>query len=240
VTGEFQWRDSLRKKTPAQQQDSIFRQRPNVRRKKRRSGLKAVGILGVAVVSSAGLWIAQESATLVALLQSVSRTIAVMTTERVAPVPLPFPEPLPLVQESELKGLPEPVSPPDSSILESQTNPEPVDDPSLKAQKRPLNKERKIVAKALPKRAADTLRIPVNVRIPSRLELRRKQVEQQIEQAILHRAIEGVEVSLIGETAFLRGHVQTISQKDAAEEAARGIPGVGDVRNLISVVWVKR
>jgi hypothetical protein len=243
MTGEFQWRDSQGKKTPARPRDSSFRQRPNVRRKKRRSGLKAVGILGIAVISSVGLWRAQESATFVALLQSFSRAIATMTTERVVPVPLPSPEPLPLVQELELKeDLSEPVSPPESALSESQTSPEPVDDPPLKTQRRPLSKERKTVAKAraFPKNTADTLRIPVNVRIPSRVELRRKQVEQQIEQAILHRAIEGVEVSLIGGTAFLRGHVQTISQKDAAEEAARGIPGVGDVRNLISVVWVKR
>jgi osmotically-inducible protein OsmY len=55
----------------------------------------------------------------------------------------------------------------------------------------------------------------------------------QIIQAIRNRAITGVEVSVIDQTAYLDGHVETETQKFAAERAARDVPGVEYVRNRI-------
>jgi hypothetical protein len=77
--------------------------------------------------------------------------------------------------------------------------------------------------------------IPGEVAIPSPIDLQRKKVEHEIEQAIQNRAIEGVSVSFIGNTVFLRGQVETERQKAAAEQAARGVPQAGNIRSSISV-----
>jgi len=65
-------------------------------------------------------------------------------------------------------------------------------------------------------------------------EIRRKRT-LQIYKAIRNRAIAGVEVSLIGDTAYLGGRVETERQKFAAEQAARSVPGVQHVQNRIVV-----
>ena len=77
--------------------------------------------------------------------------------------------------------------------------------------------------------------IPRGVNIPSPGELRRKRVEHEVEQAIQNRAIEGVNVSVIGRTVYLTGQVETERQRAAAEQAARGIPEVGNIRSSISI-----
>jgi type II secretory pathway predicted ATPase ExeA len=65
-------------------------------------------------------------------------------------------------------------------------------------------------------------------------EVRRKRT-LQIYKAIHNRAITGVEVSLIGATAYLDGRVETERQKFAAEQAARSVPEVNYVHNRIVV-----
>ena len=67
-------------------------------------------------------------------------------------------------------------------------------------------------------------------------ELKRKKIELQIHNAILLRAINGVTVYFTGEVAYLEGRVETENQKDAAEKAARSIPGVEELRNSIKVM----
>jgi general secretion pathway protein A len=66
-------------------------------------------------------------------------------------------------------------------------------------------------------------------------ESRRKKIELQIAKAIQNRAIEGVQVSVIDGTAFLKGRVETERQKSAAEQATRSVPDVKDIRNRIVV-----
>ncbi|MGH7830565.1 MAG: AAA family ATPase, partial [Candidatus Binatia bacterium] len=59
----------------------------------------------------------------------------------------------------------------------------------------------------------------------------RQRLQLKIYKAIQNRAIAGVEVSTIGDTAYLGGRVETERQRDAAEKAARSVPGVRQVRN---------
>jgi hypothetical protein len=70
----------------------------------------------------------------------------------------------------------------------------------------------------------------------SNLELKWKEVELQIQEAILKRGVPGITVSFIGDTAFLKGTVQTEQQSRAAELAAHTIPEVAHVHNGI---WVR-
>jgi osmotically-inducible protein OsmY len=44
-----------------------------------------------------------------------------------------------------------------------------------------------------------------------------------------------VTVDFVGDTARLKGRVATENQKAAAEQAARGVPGVKNVRNFIAI-----
>jgi hypothetical protein len=69
-------------------------------------------------------------------------------------------------------------------------------------------------------------------------ELKRQKIELQIHEAIRRRAIAGVTVSFVGDTAHLKGRVDTESQKSAAEKAARTIPGVKKVRSSIEVSFL--
>lgn len=62
-------------------------------------------------------------------------------------------------------------------------------------------------------------------------------IEKRIAQAIAIRAIGGVTVFFDGSTAFLKGLVRTESQKLAAEQAARAVPGVKKVNSRIRVDW---
>ena len=66
-------------------------------------------------------------------------------------------------------------------------------------------------------------------------EIRRRQIEAQVQKAIENRAIEGVEVSVIDGTAYLKGRVASERQKRAAERAAGSVGGVERVRNRIEV-----
>ena len=65
--------------------------------------------------------------------------------------------------------------------------------------------------------------------------IQRQRTRLQIYKAIQNRAIAGVEVSFIGSTAYLDGRVATERQKYAAEQAARSVPKVKDIRNRIVV-----
>jgi hypothetical protein len=60
-------------------------------------------------------------------------------------------------------------------------------------------------------------------------------LEFEIYKAINNRAIRGVEVSVRDGTAYLTGHVATERQKLAAAQAARGVPGVKEVRDQVIV-----
>ena len=66
---------------------------------------------------------------------------------------------------------------------------------------------------------------------------RRKAMEHAIGRAIQQRAVEGVAVAFVNDTAYLTGAVLSENQKAAAEQAARNVPGVKRVRNSISVIW---
>jgi type II secretory pathway predicted ATPase ExeA len=62
-----------------------------------------------------------------------------------------------------------------------------------------------------------------------------EKLEFEIHKAIYNRAIRGVEVSVRDGTAYLTGHVATERQKLAAAQAARGVPGVKEVRDQVVV-----
>ena len=62
-----------------------------------------------------------------------------------------------------------------------------------------------------------------------------EKLEFEIYKAINNRAIRGVEVSVRDGTAYLTGHVATERQKLAAAQAARGVPGVKEVRDQVIV-----
>jgi hypothetical protein len=64
-----------------------------------------------------------------------------------------------------------------------------------------------------------------------------KQMERRVSKAIADRAISGVYVTVEHRTAYLQGKVQTQTQRLIAERAARSIPGLGEVKNLIGVEW---
>jgi hypothetical protein len=64
---------------------------------------------------------------------------------------------------------------------------------------------------------------------------KRRRLELEIDKAIRLRAIAGVTVDFVGDTARLKGRVATENQKAAAEQAARGVPGVKNVRNFIAI-----
>jgi hypothetical protein len=68
-------------------------------------------------------------------------------------------------------------------------------------------------------------------------DLKWKEIENQIQQAIARRGITGVSVSFIGDTAYLRGKVDTDDQRHSAEQAARSMPEVVHVHNGI---WLNR
>jgi general secretion pathway protein A len=67
------------------------------------------------------------------------------------------------------------------------------------------------------------------------LEARSRQLEALVQKAILNRAINGIEVSVVNGTAVLQGRVASERQKQAAERAANSVGGVQRVRNRIVV-----
>ncbi|HWO43550.1 MAG TPA: BON domain-containing protein, partial [Candidatus Eisenbacteria bacterium] len=62
-------------------------------------------------------------------------------------------------------------------------------------------------------------------------------IERQIDRAIQARAVDGVVVAFVEETAYLSGAVLSEKQKAAAEQAARNVPGVKRVESSIQVKW---
>jgi type II secretory pathway predicted ATPase ExeA len=62
-----------------------------------------------------------------------------------------------------------------------------------------------------------------------------EKLEFEIYKAIYNRAIRGVDVSVTDGTAYLTGRVATESQKLAAAQAARSVPGVKEVRDQVIV-----
>jgi hypothetical protein len=66
-------------------------------------------------------------------------------------------------------------------------------------------------------------------------DTQRTLLEGRIHRAIENRAIMGVTVSMIGDITYLDGRVATVRQRNAAEQAARSVPGVERVRNRIAV-----
>ena len=62
-------------------------------------------------------------------------------------------------------------------------------------------------------------------------------VAQQVSKAITARAISGVKVSYAESTVYLAGIVKTQRQRSAAEQAARNVPGVKEIRSSIRVQW---
>jgi hypothetical protein len=62
-----------------------------------------------------------------------------------------------------------------------------------------------------------------------------EKLEFEIYKAIYNRAIRGVEVSVRDGTVYLTGRVATERQKLAAAQAARGVPGVKEVRDQVIV-----
>jgi osmotically-inducible protein OsmY len=68
-------------------------------------------------------------------------------------------------------------------------------------------------------------------------ELKWKEVELQIREAILKRGVPDITVTFIGDTAYLRGTVQSPQEAELAELGAKTIPEVKYVHNGI---WVSR
>jgi type II secretory pathway predicted ATPase ExeA len=72
-------------------------------------------------------------------------------------------------------------------------------------------------------------------RISDDPEIERRRIQLQINQALSIRAIAGISVSLIDGIAYLHGQVASERQKLVAEQAARSVPAVRNVRNRIVV-----
>jgi hypothetical protein len=166
--------------------------------------------------------------------------------EAEAPRPGPPPSDADRGAPSDSAALPAPADETQAAAEEAQAEREIASAPkeAKRAEEKPEAKEKsraepvKSRAKLQPERnGRDLARNYGGVRIPSASELRRKRLEHEIEQAIQNRAIEGVRVSVVGDTVFLRGEVHTERQKLAAEDAARSVNGVERVRSLISVGW---
>src|SRR6266436_8326455 len=101
------------------------------------------------------------------------------------------------------------------------------------------------VNEAYNRRAEDTGTVPDQTRpaaknrsqsqILNNAPLTAEKLEMEIYKAIHNRAIRGVEVSVVDGTAYLAGRVETDKQKLVAAQAARGVPGVKDIRDQIIV-----
>jgi BON domain/Nuclease-related domain len=107
---------------------------------------------------------------------------------------------------------------PDALPAPEITKPSEVQKPELAGKNQPIEAARKS-----------------NVQASEDSELKRQKIELQIRRAIHRRAITGVTVSFIGDTAYLKGEVETEKQKSAAEKAARSVPGVKGIRNSIDI-----
>ena len=62
-----------------------------------------------------------------------------------------------------------------------------------------------------------------------------KRSAKQVSKAIENRAILGVHISVIDGIAYLDGSVATAEQRNAAENAARSVPEVREIRNRIAI-----
>ncbi len=101
---------------------------------------------------------------------------------------------------------------------------------------RPVKKSSEAANTRSPTQAARA-RSPSPEEIQREREAERKRVQKAIEEAIANRGVSGVAVAFINGTVFLTGEVQTVNQREAAEQAARRLPNVKDVRSRISVKW---
>ncbi len=70
---------------------------------------------------------------------------------------------------------------------------------------------------------------------PEDSEIKRQKLQLKIQEAIRLRAIGGVTVYFLGDTAHLKGRVATERQKSVAENAARSVPGVKEIRSSIEI-----
>ncbi len=133
------------------------------------------------------------------------------TTEAPIVIQAPMPQNIPSLPEHEKRDV---LPPPES------TKPSEVREPKL------AGKDRLIESASKPR---------ARTQASEDSELKRQKIELQIQKAVLRRAITGVTVSFTGDTAYLEGQVETENQKSAAEQAARSVPGVKEVRNSIEV-----
>lgn len=143
------------------------------------------------------------------------------TAEQVSRLEVPPPQDYASLTQNDNRDIP---SPPE---LKEPSEPKavapPKEEPTSRSASEPADKI-KTVAKVRPRTQAS-----------NDSETKRRLMEIQIHKAIRNRAITGVEVSLINGTAHLDGRVETERQKSAAEQAARSVPAVKDVRNRIVV-----
>lgn len=63
------------------------------------------------------------------------------------------------------------------------------------------------------------------------------EIEARITKLITDRAIPGVRVTVANDTVHLNGAVKTQNQKLSAEQAAKSVHGIKDVRNMLRVEW---
>jgi general secretion pathway protein A len=90
-------------------------------------------------------------------------------------------------------------------------------------------------APALTKKIRTAVKKPIDIPVSDNLAPTGRKLEFEIYKAIHNRAIRGVEVAIIDDTVSLTGWVATERQKSVAAQAARGVPGVKQVRNQIIV-----
>jgi hypothetical protein len=62
-------------------------------------------------------------------------------------------------------------------------------------------------------------------------------IESRIAKLITDRAIPGVKVTVAKDTVHLNGAVKTQNQKLLAEQAAKSVQGIKEVRNMLRVEW---
>ena len=70
---------------------------------------------------------------------------------------------------------------------------------------------------------------------PRNSDQQRRELAKQISKAIENRAILDVQVSVVNGVAYLDGRVATAQQRNAAEQAARGVPEVREIRNRLAI-----
>ena len=93
-------------------------------------------------------------------------------------------------------------------------------------------------AGALPSSSRNAAMADNNERLdspPRNSDQQRRELAKQISKAIENRAILDVQVSVVNGVAYLDGRVATAQQRNAAEQAARGVPEVREIRNRLAI-----